>query len=63
MSIKLLDLNMWIGTYLPDIISFIKSNSIDVCTLQEVTRGAKSKSGNDNFEVLTKELGMTGEKV
>lgn len=61
MKIKLLQLNIYKGKYLNNIISYVKSNNFDILHLQEVAGGQYSFDNHNCFEVLKKSLGLEGE--
>lgn len=61
MTIKLLQLNIWKGTYLKEIVDYVRKETFDILTFQEVTSGsASSDKTSDIFELLKEELPMKG---
>ncbi|MDO8497978.1 MAG: hypothetical protein Q7S61_05555 [bacterium] len=60
MTIKLLNLNILKGEFLPQIIDFVKKEDFDILHFQEVAGGKVAKDGVDCFSVIQKETGMTG---
>ncbi len=63
MTLKLFQLNIFKGKFLPAVIDYIKTNDFDVVTLQEVTGGEYSFSGADCFLEIVKATGYLGEKT
>ena len=63
MTLKVIQLNLFKGKFLDSAIEFLKRENPDFITMQEVTAGAVNfyeKKDADLFEILKKELGMTG---
>ncbi len=60
MQLKLLQLNIWYGKYLEEIVSFVKKHDFDILHLQEVSGGRFSDRNNDLFSVLKETLGYQG---
>lgn len=60
MTFKLLQLNMWHGRYLNQVIDYIKSHDYDIIHLQEVSSGSASHEGTDNFEQILKRTSYKG---
>src|SRR3990167_7286511 len=63
MKLKVIQLNLFKGKFLDSAIEFLKRENPDFITMQEVTAGAVNfyeKKDADLFEILKKELGMTG---
>ncbi len=60
MDLKLLQLNIFEGKYLENILAFLKKEDFDIICLQEVAGGSVSQSGEDNFNEIRKELGFNG---
>ncbi len=60
MQVKLLQLNIWYGKYLEEIVSFVKKHDFDILHFQEVSGGRFSDRTNDLFTVLKEELGLSG---
>lgn len=53
MKLKILSWNIWCGTYLDEVIEFLKNSDADIIALQEVS---ESDSGN-MAEIIAKKLG------
>lgn len=58
MKLKLFDLNIWMGRFLPDILSYVTSHDFDILTFQEVAGGALSKHGNNCYLEIDHATGM-----
>lgn len=61
MTFTILQLNIWEGKFLDQVISYINEKRFDVVCLQEVTGGEYSKNGRNCFSELVKKTGMKGE--
>lgn len=63
MMIKMIQVNIWKGKFLKELILFLRREDPDVITLQEVTSGASNFWRNkrvDLFAHLKRELGLNG---
>ena len=61
MKLKILQLNIYKGKYIDNVISFVKKNRFDILQFQEVA-GNKYSFGEINcFEILKKDLSLDGE--
>lgn len=61
MKLKLLQLNIWKGTYMQAVVDFVRKETFDVLTFQEVTSGIASADKKSNiFALLMDELAMKG---
>ena len=60
MKLKLLNLNILKGEFLPQILDFVKKEQFDILHFQEVAGGKIAKDNIDCFSVIEKETGMTG---
>lgn len=63
MTIKMIQVNIWKGQFLTELILFLRRESPDVITMQEVASGASNFWRNkhiDLFEYLRKRLRMDG---
>lgn len=58
MLLKLFDLNIWTGSYLPEIFKYVRGQRPDIITFQEVTGGQLSKYGNNCYHDCEKEFHM-----
>ncbi len=63
MTIKILQLNILKGKYLPLIVAYIQKQRFDVVTMQEVTGGTFTLGEKDIFTTLKSSLSMHGEMV
>lgn len=61
MLLKFLQLNIYRGKWLSEIISFIKKNKFDIIHLQEVCGGLISYNNADDFQELQQHSGYQGE--
>ena len=62
MKLKVIQVNIYKGKYLVNLINFLNSQSPDIIFMQEVTSGEVNLNGDHSnlFEVLKKELGYEG---
>lgn len=60
---KLLDLNIFKGKYLDNVIKFVKKEDFDILTFQEVTAGEVSFNNHECFQLLLDSLPLSGELV
>lgn len=60
MTIKLLQLNIYNGHRLSDIIHYVKKHNFDILHLQEVSGGVVAEGAIDCFSLLTHALGYNG---
>lgn len=63
MVLKVIQLNLFKGKFLPEAIDFLKSQSPDIITMQEVSAGVVNfyeKKDADLFRILKDELGLAG---
>jgi endonuclease/exonuclease/phosphatase family metal-dependent hydrolase len=61
MTIKFLQLNIWLGKYLDRVISYIKKNNFDIVCLQEVAGGEFNHDQRNCFNDLVRKTGMEGQ--
>jgi len=61
-KLKVIQLNLWHGTYLREAAAFLKRENPDIILLQEVAIGAENRAPDikNQFEFLKHELGMDG---
>lgn len=60
MTLKLLNLNIWKGRFIKEILNFVKENDFDILHFQEVAGGKIAQDEVDCFSVIKKETGMIG---
>src|SRR3989344_9235194 len=62
MKIKVIQVNIYKGQYLENLINFLKSHTPDIIFMQEVTSGVINLNGDNLnlFEVIKRQLGYEG---
>lgn len=63
MVIKLLQLNIFKGKFLDQIVQFVKKNDIDICQFQEVWGKWEGAKKFDSFEQIKRQIKFEGEIV
>ncbi len=60
--LKIIQVNIYKGKYLGDLVKFLKKEDADVVTMQEVTKGdlGLDGAGADSFNVIKSALGLNG---
>jgi len=61
MLLKLLNLNIFKGKFLPQIIDFVKQEDVDILMFQEVSGGSLSFDNLDCFQILQEKLDYNGD--
>lgn len=59
MSIKLFQLNIWKGRFLPDVIEYVKQEDFDILHFQEVSGGEMTGAANNYRNTVHNEAGYT----